>query len=631
MERERAIHRNVRNILCNVRDILRSVIIIMALIIPCIVILVVKALLWLVKKFYAYVQRELELFHELYEDSNAPVWDKEGLFEDFIKGEDVQSIRQTRNSLKPKAEKRPTMLEQFIKDIIHQKPCAPLWVYTNITGKSALARDERIHGCAKIDASVTNSATGVNQLREENGRKYNSPETTVSSLCANREVYCQATCTNSDVTSNGVTSVIYAHVTVHSENIADKRANTHQEIGRSSLLVDKRKKESKAAPIAGCTDQVGADRNVASQATERSTSSVNKMKKRDKAKGVSCSNQVSADTKVAEQTTERSTSSVHIEKSRDKAKSNGFSNQVGADKNVTSKATMRSTDKKVTSQATERSTFSVNKEKNSDKPNNVRCCSQVGADKNVTSQAFERSGSSVNKRRKRANAKRDFNQRVESEHSAKKQRKEPAFTEQYRRAEIPVPSSFRKKTKEKKSKKAAHEPAKVTKRKLLKVEMRPGTPSKGQLVLTKAKQEPVANAIPYRAPLDVNVTPQMGAGQEPIAVQNVLGELVNAKRPLPVTPFTVQPAEDMNEGPLSATPSITELARQMEKLQIDPDVSHDSDSVDESNGDYELYDSDGDCVLCECDDRDDGDGEYAVFPELKSLPKQVLQLIQLLP
>ena len=449
----------------------------------------------------------------------------------------------------------------------------------------------------------------------------------MSSLCANSEVYCQATGTSSDVTSNGVTSVICAHVTVHSENITDKPANTLQEIGRSSLLVDNRKKKSKAAPIAGCTDQVGADRNVASQATERSTSSVNKRKKRDKAKGVSCSNQVSADTKVAPQTTERSTSSVHIEKSRDKAKSNGFSNQVGADKNVTSKATMRSTDKKVTSQATERSTFSVNKEKNSDKPNNVRCCSQVGADKNVTSQAFERSASSFNKRRKRANAKRDFNQTVETEHSAKKQRKEPAITEQHRRAEIPVPSSFRKKTKEKKSKKAAHEPAKVTQSKLLKVEMRPGTPSKGQLVLTKAKQEPVANAIPYRAPL----APQKGASQEPIAVQNVLGELVNAKRPLPVTPFTVQPAEDMNEGPLSATPSITELARQMEKLQIDPDVSHDSDSVDESNGDYELYDSDGDCVLCECDDRDDGDGEYAVFPELKSLPEQVLQLIQLLP
>ena len=127
----------------------------------------------------------------------------------------------------------------------------------------------------------------------------------------------------------------------------------------------------------------------------------------------------------------------------------------------------------------------------------------------------------------------------------------------------------------------------------------------------------------------------MAVNQEPTADHNVLGELVNAKRPLPVTPFTVQPAGDKNEGPLSATPSITELACQMKKLQIsssvDPDVSRDSDSVDESNGDYELYDSDGDCVLCEFDVLDDADGEYDLYPELQSLSAQVLQLIQLLP
>ena len=142
----------------------------MALVIPCIVILVVKAVLCVVKKFYAYVQRELELFDELYEDDNAPLWDEDGLFE----GEDVHSLRQTKNILRPKAEKtkrtafntrvnseiavtstlkRPMMLEQFIRDLVHQRPCPALRDFTDISGKSTLPYSHRGQDCTKVDAS----------------------------------------------------------------------------------------------------------------------------------------------------------------------------------------------------------------------------------------------------------------------------------------------------------------------------------------------------------------------------------------------------------------------------------------------------------------------------------------------
>ena len=60
--------------------------------------------------------------------------------------------------------------------------------------------------------------------------------------------------------------------------------------------------------------------------------------------------------------------------------------------------------------------------------------------------------------------------------------------------------------------------------------------------------------------------------REPTSVQNV-EELLNAKRPLPVTPISGEPAEesiDLGQASLPATPSMTELVSLMEKLQIAP-------------------------------------------------------------
>jgi len=76
----------------------------------------------------------------------------------------------------------------------------------------------------------------------------------------------------------------------------------------------------------------------------------------------------------------------------------------------------------------------------------------------------------------------------------------------------------------------------------------------------KGNQEPAKENIPLLA-----------TNQEQAAVQGVLGEMVTAKRPLPVTPLKVQPAEesmDMYQESLPATSSMTELVSLMEQLHI---------------------------------------------------------------
>ena len=55
---------------------------------------------------------------------------------------------------------------------------------------------------------------------------------------------------------------------------------------------------------------------------------------------------------------------------------------------------------------------------------------------------------------------------------------------------------------------------------------------------------------------------------------------MNAKQPLPATPFTVQPDEEstaVDQESLPATPSTTELVSLMEQLQIAPSVARSSD------------------------------------------------------
>ena len=74
----------------------------------------------------------------------------------------------------------------------------------------------------------------------------------------------------------------------------------------------------------------------------------------------------------------------------------------------------------------------------------------------------------------------------------------------------------------------------------------------------------------------------------------------------------------------------------MEKFHITPseELTYAADESDSNSVDYckyELYDSDDDCALCDCDQLDDGDGEFDQFPELESLPEQVFQIIHLLP
>ena len=152
----------------------------------------------------------------------------------------------------------------------------------------------------------------------------------------------------------------------------------------------------------------------------------------------------------------------------------------------------------------------------------------------------------------------------------------------------------------------------------LSVELRHSTPFVGQPEHMKVANQEEAKemAPPSEEMLNANL-PLQSPEKESATGQNVLGEVMNAKRPLPVTPFTVEQAAESMETDqelLPPTPSITELASVMEQLQISPSEDEDHDVPLVSDSDYD----------------DESDGEYGVYPELKSLPEQVLQLIQML-
>ena len=62
------------------RSIIRNCVIVTTLFVPCVVIAVVTALICMVKaclcvvgKLCAYIQRELDLFNEIYEDNQEPI------------------------------------------------------------------------------------------------------------------------------------------------------------------------------------------------------------------------------------------------------------------------------------------------------------------------------------------------------------------------------------------------------------------------------------------------------------------------------------------------------------------------------------------------------------------------------
>ena len=142
------------------------------------------------------------------------------------------------------------------------------------------------------------------------------------------------------------------------------------------------------------------------------------------------------------------------------------------------------------------------------------------------------------------------------------------------------------------------------------VELRPNAPFIGQPELIKAKQKSAVEiANPVRGLLSANLQLQ-DTNREPTSVQSA-GQLLNAKRPLPVTPFCVEPAEesiDMDQESLPATPSMAELVSLMEQLQIAPSEDPASDYVAVSHS--------------HSDDDNDG-AENVLFPGLQSLAEQV--------
>ena len=550
------------------RSIARSCVIITTLVMPCIVIAfvkalvcVVKAFLCVVKKLCDYVQGELDLFNEIYEDNQILTWDKEGLFVAFIKGEDQSDRRQESNILRPTTEnevkativarinsgiamtsttKRPLIEERLLRDLLLGKSCDPLRVYSGIACKSNLPFVHNSQHCAKIDAFMSDShhlatnenTMGANYLCAVDSRKDRSHETKKGSLCANREDHCQSPDSRLQVNSHDGASVPISQLAVLSQNSANKHVFISQEIERSSFRVDKKEKRGKTASV-------------------------------------------------------------------------GSPNQVDIDQG-----------ENATSQETEHSPFNFCKDGKRGRHASVSCIFQVSEVKEVTSPKHERSSVIVNKEKKRSHAATAgcSGQTVAPVQPGKKPRKEPVAPLHRRKTPLSAPIS-KKMNKKKTSRKVPSSRV-------------PNATLTGQQELVKLNKAPTnKKAMPTGGLLNANLPSQakssheysetMKTDQEPISVQNV--ELLNDKRPLPVTPFSVEPAEetmDMDQESLPATPSMTELVSLMEQLQIAPSEDPASDYV------ADVSDSDSD------DDSDDA--EYVLYPELQSLAEQVLQIIQLL-
>ena len=148
-----------RSIILNCGIISTSVFPCIAISVAIAAICVVIALLRVVKKLCARVQRALDLFNEIYEENKTPVWDEGRLFVAFVKGEDVHDRRQKKNNLRPKTEnrkkaasmiricsehgmtstaKRPLIGDMFSRHLIHERPCASFRIFSEIFTKSTL-------------------------------------------------------------------------------------------------------------------------------------------------------------------------------------------------------------------------------------------------------------------------------------------------------------------------------------------------------------------------------------------------------------------------------------------------------------------------------------------------------------
>ena len=614
------------------RPITLNCVIITALVFPCAVISVVIAvicvvttLLCVVEKLCARFQRKLDLFNAIYEENKTPFWDEGGLFMAFFKGEDVHGRNKKKNNPRSKTEnrkktttttricsengmtstaKRPWIGSFFSRNLIHQRPCASLRISSGVTGKSTLTRvNYKNQDYTKTDVSiypVTNdNPKGADQVQAANGSEDHSHPLYVTNASLEENLY-------------GGTKVPSSQVTALPQNSANKTGsvNINQESGRSSFRVEKRKKRSKAASV-GCLSKVGGDhtKKLSSQESESDSFNVNKRKNSTKTTGVDYSNHSGVDKKVSDpaEEIERSSRAISKRKNRNKPGSIACSKKIDVDTNAAY-------------QQIERSSLDVLNEQQSIKASIVNCSNKVSADKKAeaTQKIGRSSTAKKEKKRSKPTSVDCSNQTAASEFQAKKPRKERVAV-QHRR-ETSVLARLRKIIKEKASHNGPHSRTRTItrQRKLKEVELRNKTRFVGQPELSKVANQgpPKEMAIPFEGLLNANL-PLQSLDKESASGQNLLGEVMDAKRPLPVTPFTVEPAAESMETDqelLPTTPSMTELVSLMEQLTIPPCEDQDYDVP----------------LISDYDSDDESDAEYDLFPELQSLPEQVLQLIQLL-
>ena len=245
--------------------------------IQCTLIAVLTALLNFVKAAFlrvvkcgkADLQRELDLFNELHQQSDACEWDQEGLFLAFIKGEDICGRLEKKSTLKFKAKKstkarisngnaltstakRPMIGELFPRGLL-PRPCTPFRVRSGVTMKNTVHTcDHKPNDCSVVDASVSDAClsatkdivTDTNQFRTlVNGCKEHTTTAPISR--AYQVTHRLVTSPESEVNRHDdAPSVSCSYISVLDRSNADNEV-TFQKIERaSSSVIVKRKRRS---------------------------------------------------------------------------------------------------------------------------------------------------------------------------------------------------------------------------------------------------------------------------------------------------------------------------------------------------------------------------------------------------
>ena len=547
-------------------------------------------------KIFGLVQFELELFDELHvcEDNEAIVWDKHGLFIAFIKGEDVQDLRQKKKYLKPKETmKRPIDATQFCLEnrCAGRQSLKSFLVHTDFSDQSS---------------SSSGVAFFPRQALGLIGVKYRDKETKRVSFRKERKYQNQVRAEiRTEVNFKYGETVLSFRKPMLPQHSSGKKGNLNRDKWRPILKRDEKKKRNKAWIVVSF-QQAKVEKKGTFQETDWSVSSRNNNERPRSTDSINASSSL-----FRNETLEGDKGLNAKKEKKSEAVNDICYTRVNVDKNVTRPQCC----------AVRRG------KKRSNAANQSYSISRIKAKKRRKEQNTVTQSNEKNKRRNEGRAS-CFNSPLTTPDPSAKKRREEYFTAVQQRRQISLASRHRNV-----SQNSCSKPRQRKVKESIKAKLR------------RAIHWAVNDSV-------VTIEQSEAKNQTPAVIENAPGELKNTKRPLPVAPLTGQPIANetgTSQVSLPTSPSVTELVSLLERLHIkdsvDPAVSDaldddkvagcddDNDANVNCNGDFSYGNNDDDVEHDSCGNVEydvDSDAEYEVFPELLSLPQQVFKIIEAL-